>query len=317
MKFMNTDNPLIIIDIGASGGIHLRWNKLDAYFKAILVEPDPREYNNLIKKLPGNYIVLNTALYDSEGFIDFNLCEKQMCSSIFNFDKEKIERYAEAERLRIKDTIQIKVNTLDNEIKHKVSYVDFIKIDAEGSELFILKGAKDTLDSVIGLEIETSFLAVRQNQPLFQHVNEFMLDSGFQLMDLRCDYWKRNITKYVKTNRKGQLIWADALYFRSPEDLVTRPDFDLNKCLRAFFIYMSYGYHDFAQVLLNHAEELNIWTIDVEKYLKKYLNKKARHLILPEFRGKGRMYKLILGVAELFQPRWWGAGGGIRLGNRF
>src|SRR3989338_1798640 len=105
MKFLNTDNPLIIIDIGASGGIHLRWNKLDAYFKAILVEPDPREYNNLIKKLPGNYIVLNTALYDSEGFIDFNLCEKQMCSSIFNFDKEKIERYAEAERLRIKDTI--------------------------------------------------------------------------------------------------------------------------------------------------------------------------------------------------------------------
>ena len=57
LKYDNQLNPLTIVDIGASGGIHPRWQRSKFAFKGILFEPDPREYDNLKASLPENYTV--------------------------------------------------------------------------------------------------------------------------------------------------------------------------------------------------------------------------------------------------------------------
>ena len=41
------NNPLFIVDVGASGGIDSRWKNFSSNFRAILFEPDPREYEIL------------------------------------------------------------------------------------------------------------------------------------------------------------------------------------------------------------------------------------------------------------------------------
>ena len=51
------NNQLIIVDIGASGGIDPRWKNLTSYFKCILFEPDPREYSILKENSDSNLIV--------------------------------------------------------------------------------------------------------------------------------------------------------------------------------------------------------------------------------------------------------------------
>ena len=43
-------NQLVIVDIGASGGIDPRWGKTTEFYKGILFEPDPGEFNALKKK---------------------------------------------------------------------------------------------------------------------------------------------------------------------------------------------------------------------------------------------------------------------------
>ena len=50
--------------------------------------------------------------------------------------------------------------------------------------MHILQGASDTLNEVVGLEIEVSFFPIRKNQPLFHDINKYMLANDFELYDL-------------------------------------------------------------------------------------------------------------------------------------
>ena len=60
-KLLN-NNHLVIVDVGASGGILPRWSKRSEFYKGILFEPDPREFDALKKNSDSNLIVINSAL---------------------------------------------------------------------------------------------------------------------------------------------------------------------------------------------------------------------------------------------------------------
>ena len=112
----------------------------------------------------------------------------------------------------------MKTDTMDGQLKKAgLDEVDFIKIDTQGYELSILEGAKRTLENVIGLEIEVEFLPIYKDQPLFHEVNQFITSRGFELFDLKRYYWRRNNTNNYGADKKGQIIFGDALYFRTPE----------------------------------------------------------------------------------------------------
>ena len=72
-KLLN-NNHLVIVDVGASGGIDPRWSKTTEFYKGILFEPDPREFAALKRNSDKNLIVINSALSDSTKEIEFHLC---------------------------------------------------------------------------------------------------------------------------------------------------------------------------------------------------------------------------------------------------
>lgn len=314
MDLLSEQKPLTIVDIGASGGIQRRWEQYGRAVNAILFEPDPREYDRLSEALPKNYTLYNTALYDHKGKIAFNLCRKQMCSSVLESNVEELKKYHEGERFDIVDRIELPVDTLDNVLSDYPDAIDFVKIDAEAAELFILKGATNVLSNTIGLEIETAFFSIRKNQPLFHDINKFMQDKGFQLIDLRCDYWKRRVDGLPIDARKGQLIWGDALYFKLPEKIIEESRGNEDTLRRAFLIYLAYGYVDLAASLIALAKSENIFSQDLLDTMQRHLNKVAG-VLLPEFKGKGCIYHWLYKLTALFRPRWWGAGGHHYLGN--
>ena len=68
---------------------------------------------------------------------------------------------------------------------------------------------------MFALEIEVAFAGLYKGQPLFADVDLFLRPFGFDLIDLRPVSWKRSVGATVG-NSKGQLMYADALYFRQP-----------------------------------------------------------------------------------------------------
>ncbi|MEN9230301.1 MAG: FkbM family methyltransferase [Thermostichus sp. DG02_5_bins_236] len=99
-----------------------------------------------------------------------------------------------------------------------IASFDFIKLDTEGSELDILRGAKQTLASTLGLSLEVLFHRCIRHQPSFSEVDHFLTEQGFRLFDLALYRHARRALPLPPPKEGntllGQVLWAQALYLR-------------------------------------------------------------------------------------------------------
>ncbi len=255
--------PITLVDIGASGGLKENWTPAKKYLTIVGFEPDEREFINLKTKANQNTKYINSGLYKKKTALNLYLTRQQKVSSIFKPNFEILKLFPEPERFEVVETKKIEVDTLDNQFEfHAVTDADFIKIDTQGSELFILEGATETMQQhVFGLEIEVEFTEIYQNQPLFSDVDSFVRKQGFQLFDIQRYYWKKTIGKNCGKLR-GQLVMGDALYLRKTEEFVKvvnemdDPLEQKSKIVKAISICLLYGYVDYALELLNASQTL-------------------------------------------------------------
>lgn len=305
------DNPLYIVDIGASGGIHSRWKRVTKNNIGVLFEPDPREYEILKSQGPKNARIFNTALGEKEGHIIFNLCKKNQVSSGFIPNYPFLSRFKDVDRFEIVNKISIPIDSLDNQLKkHKISRVHFLKIDTQGHELDILKGSGETLSNTFGLEIEVEFASIYEEQPLFNEVNSYILNYGFELFDLKRHYWKRKNSHREVDGQKGQLIFADALYFKSPERVCADPNLKEEDVIYACGIYLAYGYIDLIHEIINRAINSNLFRLDGKEYINE-LSKITKAHNFPFFSKLFR--RICLYLSKIFKI----FGDDINIGNSF
>ncbi|HEV7283173.1 MAG TPA: FkbM family methyltransferase [Pirellulaceae bacterium] len=103
-------------------------------------EPLPHLFERLRKRFKQSNVRLsNVALSDQEGTIDFNFVETNPAYS--GIRRRRYDRPHERDR-----TIQVPTDRLDNVLGAAGSpKVDLIKIDVEGAELLVMRGAEATL----------------------------------------------------------------------------------------------------------------------------------------------------------------------------
>ncbi len=136
--FINLDHG-VFIDVGANIGKFsiILGKKMGRLGKIIAVEPHPSNFailkkNILLNKLK-NVIPQNIALSDSNGKLKLYI------------DKEGTGGHSLGVK-RGESAITVEADTMDNMIrKLKIKKVDLIKIDVEGAEALVLKGAKNIL----------------------------------------------------------------------------------------------------------------------------------------------------------------------------
>jgi hypothetical protein len=79
----------------------------------------------------------------------------------------------------------------------------FLKIDVQGFELSVLKGAAETLMNCAHVSVECSETELYVGQALSQDVTAFLTEHGFKLH-----------SRYNDTMAAGKLIQADYLFTR-------------------------------------------------------------------------------------------------------
>jgi len=305
MSTIVRDAGFTLVDIGAGGGIHPRWNKINPHYKAILFEPDPEEFKKLQANVSENLIVLDAALSDHSGKTEMYRCKEQPLSSVYVPNFSFLNRFHNSDKFKVIRTIRTPVDTLDNQLKvNGITGVDFIKIDVQGHELPILKGAVQTLSSVMGLEVEVEFTPLYENQPLFPELDAFVKKLGFELFDLRRYFWKRKASRFID-NRKGQLVTGEALYFKSPERICEGNMISEDKILRSVVAYLAYGYLDQTECLCDVALGKGILTKKIHGEINLLLNRLAHDLIVPDFKGKGTLHRIFTKIANIFGRKTW------------
>jgi FkbM family methyltransferase len=247
-------HPLVLVDVGARGGLKSNWIPARPHLQLLGFEPDITEFQRLEKRAaagPGD-TYFNTALHSRPGPITLHVARDGGLSSVFRPNREFLDAFPEASRFDTIDVREVEADTLDNVLSRAgLDVVDFVKADTQGSELHVLEGAARILESsVTGVEVEVEFAPIYSGQPLFADVDRFLRSRGFLLFDLRPCYWKRAAGRDVG-GPHGQIVWADALYLKGLPALRSMlaaldPSYRRSKLLKAITVALLYGYFDYA-----------------------------------------------------------------------
>lgn len=324
----NLSRSITVLDIGARGGLGWPWNELsNDLVDCILVEPDPAEAEELLKKFGsnGNVKILPRALWEDERGIELNLNRSPGTSSVFEPNHNFLKQFPDFSRFDLIKKIKLSTTTIDHLIDgNEIPDFDFVKLDIQGGELAVLKGGIDYLKSnIVGLEMEVEFSEIYSGQPLFAEVDTFVREKlGLELWDITKVYWKYERGVKVPGPSKGRLISGDALYFRSisslEEWLSAMPEgVAKEKLLMLVITSMVFGYTDYANTILMESFCKKILNDETHKILLKTVNSLGKGF-RPFRNGNNYIYWIFNVLANAFKVshQGWATSAGGSLGSR-
>jgi FkbM family methyltransferase len=180
----------IWIDVGAhlgeySFGAALVNPKLTVF----AFEPDLKTASKRLGLLP-NYIVIPMAVSGVDGVGHFFVNSQPMCSSMLPLNPEGVAIYqsrgvlAKSPDFRIEKEIVVPCTRLDTFMSLTgIESVQFLKIDAQGTDFEVVKSAGERLRTInrILLEVPSGDVHLYQNECSKEEVVAYMKNAGFEL----------------------------------------------------------------------------------------------------------------------------------------
>jgi FkbM family methyltransferase len=311
-----TSPRFTLVDIGARGGIDSRWRPFAADLHVVAIDADESA------EVPDSHGValfdlIRASVGQSEGSVEFYVTRDAGSSSTLRPNRELLAQFPEPERFDVVEVTTVQSRPLDALVReHCLPAVDFIKLDTQGSELSILRGAGEALASAVGIEVEVEFSPLYENQPLFGEIDEFLRARGFELFDLNRVYWRRS---GAPATGRGQLMFADALYFRSANRLSDVSAGAGLALAKAVLAATAYGYLDYAGTLMAWGSERQMFQGEEAATAAEWLGRARRGRgrlarLTGTVRGAGRVSQAMARLADAIRPDHWAYVDG-RLGN--
>ncbi len=136
---------------------------------------------------------------------------------------------------------------------------DFLSLDTQGSELEILRGAPNSLNSAVCIVCEVEFLPLYAGQPLFGDVSEFLTGQGFVFSKFFTILSGSHYRAPLGLRAETIPVTTDALFLRSPQSIIDGNGSDTEKGVRLrklAFMALAYGFIEHALSALGSARQL-------------------------------------------------------------
>jgi FkbM family methyltransferase len=199
----------LIFDVGANTGQFGRRLRDSGYRGRIVsFEPLSAAWEQLAKTSAGDPLweaAPRAAIGSEDGEIEMHVAGNSVISSALNMldslrDVAPGSSYVGTERTQLRRLDSIGASYLAPDS------VPVIKIDTQGFESEVLKGATEMLGKAVGLNLEMSFVSLYEGQPLFEEMFATIRALKFEVWD-----FKPAFVDY----RTGRLLQADVTFFRA------------------------------------------------------------------------------------------------------
>lgn len=270
----------VVVDAGARYGLHPTWSELRSVATFHLFEMDEGEAARLERKYKEDerITVYPLALYSEDSTLKFTARTHHALNSVFESNDALLDAqgYMQQE-FRTGEEHVVEARSIDSLFRGKD--VHFLKLDIEGAEYEVLKGAREVLaNSVLGVRSEVLFAPIYVGAPMFGELNALMHEEGFELLNL--DYTGAgNLTgKFTLPGRYGKLLSTDATWVVANERLFARTGDRLTHDIVRFAVFLlNNGATDLAiDTMLKARREHGVSFDDVRNdELFKVLHKKS------------------------------------------
>ena len=236
------------------------------------------------------------ALYSSAGEMDLHITYQPGMTSLLEPDEKVFVRHfglipgsrTWRRGLTVLRRQNTKLRTIDVLLRDQgVERVDFLKLDTQGTELEILKGAKTYLSTgrISIIKTEISFVPIYRDQCTFSDLDDFLRRHGFILVD--CVFYPdavhpRDAGKAIEANLREQSrfgVIGDAVYVLDSARLESQSR--VESSIRSALMLNQMGYVSFAFAMLRdcgldsaraeHLLRATTMRLDPKTRLKKFL----------------------------------------------
>ncbi|MFB3777027.1 MAG: FkbM family methyltransferase [Bryobacteraceae bacterium] len=185
--FASSEPAEIWLDVGAHlGEKTLPAARSNPALRVYAFEPNLRLAMRLVGLAP-NFVVLPMAVAEQTGTADFHLNSFEAASSLLPFDPTGLQRWIGGDVLRVVETVPVPVIRLDTFMELAgIGRVDYLKIDAQGGDLEVVRSAGDRIRSIgrISLEVQITPFPLYAGGAKKEDVLEYLLRSGFRLEEV-------------------------------------------------------------------------------------------------------------------------------------
>jgi FkbM family methyltransferase len=188
----------IVIDIGAHMGRYtiISSKRVGANGKVVAIEADPSNFEMLNSNIKLNQLTnvtpLNYAVYSKETKIKLYLPEVESGYTIYNTIMSN--------RARTEDKfVEVNANTLDHLLQLKgirQEEVNWIKIDVEGAEFEVLKGASNVLSKSKDIALLIEIHGLDNHRPILEFVSSYNFKIEFEKSNKTGDWRHIVLRKY-------------------------------------------------------------------------------------------------------------------------
>ena len=251
------EKPVVLVDIGAVGKPPSHWLPLKDEISLFGFEPNKDECRKLNESGSGyrNSEFLPYAIGERDEKRLFYITEYHECSSLLKPNFDWLRRFDYGSFFNISQTIEVETFSLDSIEKVSELRVDALKIDAQGNELPILRGAESVLNEVFLIEIESGLHKNYENETTFDELCPFLNQKGFICMEVFTQPAQKRKNHAKQWNSaKGQCMACESIWIR---DLIKCENeflrsIDKSNFLSILSLCWLFGYCDYALELIDH-----------------------------------------------------------------
>lgn len=249
--------PWGFIDIGARGGVSEIPAPVAGITAVMGFEPDAAESARMQKELeqgsPWARVAIHPAgLSDREGPAKLHCFNQSTNDSLLPPNPLYTERY-KMERWTLQKIVEIRTKTLDQVLFESYPtehfWGEFLKIDTQGTEYQILRGAQSTLkERTMAIATEVEFFQLYEGQKLFSDMEIYLRSLGFSFYGFM-DLHHRSLKQLDKRRENGneRAFFANAVFLKDPFSLSGgAAAMDERRAQTLFLSALMLGYFDFA-----------------------------------------------------------------------
>jgi FkbM family methyltransferase len=225
------NDPMFVVDVGASGGLDSYWYEFRDQLEAIGFDPLVSEVERLDAGAERGVRYVAAWVTCRSPFAQRGLPSTHFFSRTsaaraaeiagLDFSREHYNAGAAIVHASARIVLDEYFEAVDR------TRIDFLKVDTDGGDYDVLRGADEILRSgrVLGLAVEAQFHGtVSADANLFANIDLYLRERGFSLFDLDVRRYSRAALpaafeyEIPAQTITGQVSWADAIYFRDLGD---------------------------------------------------------------------------------------------------
>lgn len=132
-----------------------------------------------------NYVVMPFGVAEEDGYSTLNLTSYEQSSSLMSLDESAVRQWVGGAGLEVVSTIRVPTIRLDTFLdRFGIAHVDYLKVDAQGGDLAVLRSAGSRLADVDRVEREVATVENRPyvGSPDRAEVVDYLTATGFELV---------------------------------------------------------------------------------------------------------------------------------------